>query len=282
MTFPSISPESDQPADQPAAIAVSTSSSTSATDSPVTDQDGSTASPTTALLKTLAVDIGGSGIKVMTLDSKGMPITERGRLDTPQPATPESVMRIIAILAQTQGDFDRVSVGFPGVVHQGITATAVNLDPAWTGFKLQQALEDKLGKPVRVVNDADMQGLGAISARGVELVITLGTGFGSALFVEGQLVPNLEAGHHPFRKGETYEQQLGRAALVQIGKKRWNRRLEKAIYYLQRLFNMDYLYIGGGETKHITFDLPDNAKVIPNVMGLLGGIALWDSEARSK
>lgn len=226
-------------------------------------------------IRTLSVDIGGSGIKVIVLDTNGNPQTERARQETPQPAIALAVIAVIAELAAGQGEFDRVSVGFPGVVRSGVTETAANLTPDWIGFDLGTALSKRLGKPVRVVNDADMQGLGAISGQGVELVITLGTGFGSALFVDGKLVPNLEMGHHEFRKGETYEQQLGRAALEDVGSKKWNSRLEKAIASLQRLFNYDYLYIGGGEAKKITLELPPNVKIIPNVSGLLGGIALW-------
>ncbi|MGE5656636.1 MAG: ROK family protein [Actinomycetota bacterium] len=226
-------------------------------------------------VRTLAVDIGGSGIKVMVLDETGEPLTERSRVETPQPPKPEPVLEAIAALAAEQGEFDRVSVGFPGVVSNGVTKTAVNLDPDWVGFDLATALKTRLGQPVRVANDADIQGLGAIAGQGVELVITLGTGFGSALFVDGKLVPNLEAGHHPFRKGETYEQQLGRAALDAVGQKRWNRRLEKAIANLQNLFNCECLYLGGGNAKKITLDLPPTVKIVPNVNGLLGGIALW-------
>jgi polyphosphate glucokinase len=225
--------------------------------------------------KTLAIDIGGSGIKVLVLDEAGNPLTERTRLETPATATPDLVIAAIVQLANRQGEFDRVSVGFPGVVRNGITETAANLDASWLQFDLATALTDKLGKPVRVANDADVQGLGAVKGQGVELVITLGTGFGSALFLDGKLVPNLEMGHHPFRKGETYEQQLGRAALEAVGKKRWNRRLEKAIATLRHLFNYDHLYIGGGETDKITFDLPPQVSIVPNLMGLLGGSALW-------
>ncbi len=226
-------------------------------------------------IRTLAVDIGGSGIKAIVLDKDGNPQTERSRVETPQPARTEAVINAIAQLASGQGEFERVSVGFPGVVRRGVTETAVNLDPEWIGFDLATALSQRLDKPVRVINDADMQGMGAVSGKGLELVITLGTGFGSALFLDGKLVPNLEMGHHEFRKGETYEQQLGRAALDEIGSKKWNSRLEKAIAALQHLFNYDRLYIGGGEAKKITFDLPSNAKTIPNMSGLLGGIALW-------
>ncbi|WP_315787697.1 ROK family protein [Fischerella sp. JS2] len=229
----------------------------------------------TEQFRTLSVDIGGSGVKAIVLDITGNPLTQRSRLETPQPAKPLSVISAIATLASTQGEFDRVSVGFPGVVRNGVTQTAVNLDADWIGFDLAGVLSQRLGKPVRVVNDADMQGLGAIQGKGVEMVITLGTGFGSALFVDGKLVPNLEMGHHPFRKGETYEQQLGRAALEKVGNDKWNRRLLKAIATVQHLFNYDYLYIGGGEATRIKIQLPTNVKIIPNITGLLGGIALW-------
>ena len=226
-------------------------------------------------IRTLSVDIGGSGIKAIVLDTDGKPLTERSRVETPQPARTSSVISAIAQLAGSLGEFGRVSVGFPGVVRHGVTLTAVNLDPEWIGFDLEKTLSQQLGKPVRVVNDADMQGLGAISGQGVELVITLGTGFGSALFLDSKLVPNLELGHHEFRKGETYEQQLGRAALDEVGSKKWNNRLEKAIASIQHLFNCDRLYIGGGEAKKVTLDLPPNVTIIPNLSGLLGGIALW-------
>ena len=227
-------------------------------------------------LCTLAVDIGGSGIKVMVLDTAGNPLSDRQRLKTPHPAKPKDVIDTILTLAKQQ-EFDRVSVGFPGVVQHGIIKTAVNLDSDWLQYDLATGLTQLLSKPVKVANDADIQGFGAIYGTGVELVLTLGTGFGSALFVEGKLVPNLEMGHHPFRKGETYEEQLGRAALEKEGKKKWNNRLAKAIANLDRLFNYDFLYIGGGETKNINFDLPSNAKIIPNVSGLMGGIKLWTS-----
>jgi polyphosphate glucokinase len=159
-------------------------------------------------------------------------------------------------------------------VRCGVTETAANLHRDWIGFDLETTLSKHLQKPVRVINDADMQGFGAVAGKGVELVITLGTGFGSALFVDGKLVPNMEMGHHQFRKGETYEEQLGRATLEEIGDKKWNRRLKKAIISLQDLFNYDYLYIGGGEAVRVNLLLPLNVKLIPNITGLLGGIAL--------
>jgi polyphosphate glucokinase len=224
--------------------------------------------------QTLAVDIGGSGVKVMVLDEEGSSLSERDRVPTPQPPLPEAILDVVVSLAEGK-EYDRISVGFPGVVRQGITKTAANLTPEWIGFDLETALTKRLEKPTRVINDADMQGLGSVIGKGVELVITLGTGVGSALFLNGTLIPNLELGHHPFRKGETYEEQLGREAMDRHGKKRWNERVEKAIALLQRVYNYDILYLGGGNAKLIALPLPANVQTVPNVAGLLGGIALW-------
>lgn len=226
-------------------------------------------------IRTLAVDIGGSGIKAIVLDVEGQPLTTRSRVKTPKPATPKAVLEVIAGLAKAKGPFKRVSVGFPGVVKQGVAVTAPNLDQTWKGYRLGSALSKLLKKPVRIANDADVQGFGAISGLGVELVITLGTGVGSALFVDGRLVPNVELAHHQFRKGLTYEDQLGNRALKKAGKEKWNSRLAKAIQTLDQLFNYDRLYIGGGNAKHITLSLPSHVKIVPNEAGLLGGIALW-------
>lgn len=226
-------------------------------------------------VRTLSIDIGGSGIKTFVLDEQGEPITDRLREPTPDKPTPEAVLRVMNQLIEQKGEFDRISVGFPGVVQAGEVRTAVNLDPGWVGFNLADALANATGKPTRVANDADVQGLAVIEGKGVELVLTLGTGLGSALFTEGHLVPNLEMGHHPFRKGRTYEEYLGAASLEAKGKKKWNGYLQEAIANLERLFNYRTLYLGGGNAKKIEFELPPNAKIVPNVAGLLGGIALW-------
>ena len=240
------------------------------------EDKGKAVGKASAAMKTLAIDIGGSGVKALILDERGEPLGDRDRLKTPKPAVPEAVVDVIEqLVSQQESDFDRVSVGFPGVVRRGVVYTAVNLHDDWVEYDLAQVLETKLGKPVRVANDADIQGMGAISGKGVEMVITLGTGFGTALFIDGQLVPNLEFGHQRFRKGETYEEQLGRAALKKVGSKTWSHRLEKAIAALAHGFNFERLYLGGGEVKHIKVDLPENVIVVPNVLGLIGGIKLW-------
>jgi polyphosphate glucokinase len=226
--------------------------------------------------RTLAIDIGGSGLKCLVLDPKGEAITERLRESTPETPTPVAVLPLLQKMAVEHGAFDRISVGFPGVVVSGEVRTAVNLHEAWVGFHLGRALEELLGKPARVANDADVQGLGVIEGRGVELVLTLGTGIGSALFTEGHLVPNLELGHHPFEKSKTYEERLGDEALKKKGTDRWNQRLQRAIATLDYIFNFRVLYLGGGNAKKIAFELPKNVQPVANIYGLLGGIRLWE------
>ena len=228
--------------------------------------------------RTLCVDIGGTGIKTLVLGPDGKPVTERLRVDTPRPATPRAVIKAILELARQQGDFDRVSVGFPGVVRRGVTETAFNLHPTWIGVNIDRMLTKELGRPVRAANDADVQGLGAVKGEGVELVITLGTGFGSALFMDGRLVPNMQLAHHSGWNRKTYEEELGNAALKKAGRKKWNKRVKKAIDSLAALFSYDRLYIGGGNAQKIKFVLPPRVKVVSNVEGLLGGMKLWNGK----
>ncbi|HKA32528.1 MAG TPA: ROK family protein [Candidatus Binatia bacterium] len=225
-------------------------------------------------VRTLAVDIGGSGIKAVVMDERGRPLTVADRANTPENAAPRAVLRIIQRLARKQGQFDRVSVGFPGVVRNGVVCTEGNLHPKWFGFNLARKLEKTLKRPARALNDADMQGFGAISGRGVELVITLGTGLGSALFVDGRLVPNVEMGYDPLG-GKSYQNLLGNKARKKIGNKKWNRRVRRAIDAFDQIFHYDALYIGGGNSDRINFKLPSGVRTVSNVSGLLGGIALW-------
>lgn len=218
-------------------------------------------------IRTLVVDIGGTGIKAMVVNEIGEPIGERVRLPTPKRKTPPSVLKTIRRLAKLSGRFHRVSVGFPGTIRNGVILTATNLAPAWKHFNLIAALGKILRKkPVRAANDADVQGYGAISGKGVELVLTLGTGVGSSLFVDGHLVPNLEVGKNRLRGSE----------LERLGKKLWNNRLVKVVAKLEKMFHYDRLYIGGGNAAQVDIGrLPGNVTVVSNLNGLLGGIALW-------
>jgi polyphosphate glucokinase len=228
---------------------------------------------------TLAIDIGGTGLKVMTLDADARPISDRVRTETPVKPTPDRVLEQLEKLKAQVPAFDRVSVGFPGVIKDGHTLTAANLHPEWVGFNMKGELENRWKKPVRVANDAAVQGYGAIRGEGVELVITLGTGMGSALFTRGHLCPGLELGHHPLRKGKSYEDYLGRRGLKDIGHKKWNKILKKAIEQTARTFNWDHLYIGGGNAKLVDFTLPEHVSLVSNQDGLLGGIKLWADQA---
>lgn len=227
-------------------------------------------------IKTLAFDIGGSGLKASILDENGEMLTARVRMDTPQPCPPRILLEKFKELTAQLPPFDRVSVGFPGVVRHGRTLSGVNLDPqGWKGYDLQAALKKLTLKPVIVINDADMQGLGAIKGKGVELVLTLGTGLGSALFEDGRLAPHLELAHIPFRKGETYEQQLGNRAFKEVGKRRWNKRVQMAIEYFRILTNFDKLYLGGGNAANLSFRLTRDIEIVSNMYGIKGGIWVW-------
>jgi polyphosphate glucokinase len=224
---------------------------------------------------TLAIDIGGTGIKMMVLDPVGKPLTERLRVPTPSPATPKRMLAEMAKMREQMPAFDRVSVGFPGVIKEGKTWTAANLHPLWVGFPFQEELRKLWHKPVIVCNDAAVQGFGAIKGKGVELVLTLGTGLGSALYSDGRLAPGLELAHHPWRKGKTYEDFLGRRGFEHYGPKKWNLLVKRAIDQTAKLFNWDRLYLGGGNSRKVKLDLPANVKLISNEEGLLGGVGLW-------
>jgi polyphosphate glucokinase len=229
---------------------------------------------------TLAIDIGGSGLKATVLDSRGEMITDRLRVITPRPINPTVLVKALVELAKASPEFDRVSVGFPGVVRKGVVRTAPNLGTAkFAGFDLASALQTQLGKPARVINDADMQGYGAIRGEGIEMVITLGTGLGSSLFADGRLAPHLELAHHPFRKGKTYEDELGEQARRRLSGKKWNKRVLEAIEQLRNLTNFDHLYLGGGNAKKLEIELPADVTMVDNNAGVLGGNRLWDKTA---
>ncbi|HEX8536038.1 MAG TPA: ROK family protein, partial [Cystobacter sp.] len=230
--------------------------------------------------RTLAIDIGGSGLKALVLGPDGKALDERRRVKTPTPATPKAVMRALEKLIKPLGDFERVSVGFPGVVEEGVTKSAPNLHPDWAGFNLAEALHQLTKRPVRVLNDAGVQGFGVIEGKGLEMVLTLGTGMGCALYIDGKYVPNLELAHHPFHGSKTYEDYVGQAALERVGKKKWNKHVERVLQQIQPIWNPRKIYVGGGNARLLDIPLPANVKITENIAGLLGGFALWKDEPR--
>lgn len=241
-------------------------------------------------MKTLAIDVGGTGLKAALLDADGTMIGDRVKIATPYPCPPEKLVASLSELAGQLPAYDRVSVGFPGLVRAGAVKEVPSLsrktwagpqDPglsrAWSGFELEKALQEAFGHPTRVSNDADLQGSAAIKGDGFEFVMTLGTGCGTAVFWHGQLLPHMELSHGPFRKGETFDIQLGDAARRKIGNQRWRSRVRKAIAAFDDMLLYDHLYIGGGNARHLKDeDLGEKGTRVPNVAGILGGIRLWD------
>ena len=234
------------------------------------------------MIRTLCFDIGGSRLKAALVAPDESFLSDQVVIDTPNPIDPPLLMEQLQVLASQLPPCDRIAAGFPGVVRRGIVRTAANLGTEiFAGFDLQRALEKQFGKPARVANDADVQGLGAITGHGMEVVITLGTGFGTGIFEDGVLGPHIELAHHPFRNGETYEGLLGDAALERDGEQQWCQNLLQAIVLLRALTTFDHLYIGGGNARLLDAgDFADDVSVIPNREGISGGVWLWETGRR--
>jgi polyphosphate glucokinase len=225
----------------------------------------------------LAIDVGGSHIKCTILDSKGVGQMEYKRVPTPMQASPADVMRTITELVKNIPDYGKVSVGFPGYVRNGIVFTAPNLgNSTWGKIDLGQQISNLLKRPVRLINDADQLGLGVVSGKGYELAVTLGTGIGTAVMMDGYLLPHLELSHHPISKGRDYDEYVGNRALDKEGKEKWNKRMGKLLSVLKAVFNYDRLYLGGGNVKALTIPLDENIHLFNNQDGIKGGAKLWD------
>jgi len=220
-------------------------------------------------------DIGGTSIKAQQFDSIGRRRGGLWRADTPRPATPATVLRVLCELARSSGPFDRVAVGFPGVVRDGVVRTAPNLAPSvWRGRGFARDVTRVLGKPTRVANDAVLHGLGATRGRGVELLLTLGTGLGSVLLVGGHPLP-MELGHLPWRDGRTYEQCLGEAGRCRVGTRRWRQLVASAVQTLARAVEADAILLGGGNAARLRGYAPPRVRLVENRAALVGGSRLW-------
>ncbi|SIT35524.1 putative polyphosphate glucokinase [Paraburkholderia ribeironis] len=229
----------------------------------------------------LAIDVGGTGLKAAVIDADGQMKTARVRVATPHPCTPDQLVDALAQLVAPlieQAPPTRMSIGFPGVVRDNRILTAPHFGvEGWHDIALADALAQRLGGlPVRMINDAEMQGFAAIEGHGLEFVLTLGTGAGTAMFRDGELMPHLELAHHPVsNKGVAYDEYIGEAAREKVGNKRWNRRVHKVIGILNALVNYDKLWIGGGNAARLKFDLPANVATVSNDAGIEGGARLW-------
>jgi len=229
----------------------------------------------------LSIDIGGSNIKATILTPEGAVPGVYRKLPTPEPASPDNVIGLIQDLVKDFPEYSKISVGFPGYVRNGRIHTAPNLGTArWQNFNLQQQLCEAMGKPVRLVNDADLQGLGVVNGKGFEMVITLGTGFGTAMLHDGHLLPHMELAHHPVYKNKTYDQFIGNQALEKHGKEKWNKRMNLVLSILKTVFNYDHLFISGGNANHLRIPLDDNITIVTNRDGIKGGIRLWQQDEK--
>jgi polyphosphate glucokinase len=242
---------------------------------------------------TLSFDIGGTGLKANVLDAKGGFVADRVRVPTTYPMSPEQMVEKLVGLAEKLPEADRISAGFPGMVRRGMILSAphfvtkkgpgTDIDPklakAWSHFDLETSLCEALGKPTMVANDADVQGLAVIKGHRFEVVVTLGTAFGTAFFLSGRLLPHMEFAHINFAKDETFNERIGEAARKRIGNKKWNKRVREMIAYLDTLTMFDHLYIGGGNAPRVNRrdlgEVLERITVVDNVAGIAGGFALW-------
>jgi polyphosphate glucokinase len=238
----------------------------------------------------IGVDVGGSGIKAAAVDvSAGRLVTDRLRVATPVPATPDAVIRAMARLVTrtataAQGEIAAIGIGVPSVVIDGVTTSAANIDPGWVDYPAQEALSKHLKRPVVVLNDADAAGIAemrfgaGVGKQGTVIVLTLGTGVGSALFYDGVLVPNLELGHMEIR-GRDAERRSAAAARVRRGLswKAWANDLDEHLDSIEKLFSPRLFILGGGVSKRadkfvdrLTVKAPIVAATLLNDAGIVG------------
>ena len=233
--------------------------------------------------KILCIDIGGSHIKETVISINGEYLQKYEKEKTPDPATPEKVLEVIRDISSRFPEYDKIASGFPGYIKDGVVMTAPKLgNDYWNKYPLEDSLAKLLSRPAMVINDADFQALTLAKGKGLEMVITLGTGFGTALMKDGVLLPHLEMSLHPFTKKKTYNDYIGKDALKKKGKKKWNKRMKKVINVLKTVFNYDHLYISGGNAEYITFQLDKNIIIEGNKDGIKGGASLWKLEQSGK
>ncbi len=242
---------------------------------------------------TLAVDCGGSGIKASVLDDAGAMRAERVRLPTPYPLPPERFLDCLQQVAGVLPAADRLTVGIPGMVRHGVVVATPHyvtrsgprspVDPAllaaWSGYDAAAATRERLDLPVLVLNDAEVHGAGVVAGSGLELVLTLGTGLGAALFDVGRLAPHLELSHATVRRGTTYDAWIGDHVRRERGNAFWSRRVRTMVAELRPVFRWDRLYLGGGNARRLQPEhlarMGDDVVVVPNSAALVGGVRAW-------
>jgi polyphosphate glucokinase len=236
-------------------------------------------------MRVFGIDVGGSGIKGAPVDTEtGELLAERVRIKTPKPATPDAIVETAVEVVRRSGWEGPVGCGFPAVIKEGVVRTAANIDKAAIGFDMQGRLEQELEMPVRVTNDGDAAGLAEMrwgAGRGVEgvvLMLTLGTGIGTSLFVGGRLVPNTELGHIEIR-GEDGEHRASDGARKRedLSWREYAGRLDEYLHKIEDLLWPDLIVIGGGISKksdkffpHLTARTPITRAEMLNEAGIAG------------
>ena len=247
---------------------------------------------------TLGIDCGGTGLKASVLDRAGTLRAKPVRVPTPYPLSTARFLDALAGLAADLPAADRATVGIPGMVRHGVviqtphyvTASGPRSLPVaalveqWSGFDARAALTERLGMPTLVLNDAEVHGAGVVSGVGIELVLTLGTGLGCALFDGGVLAPHLELSQAPVRWGLSYDTYIGDKERRRLGPAFWSRRVRRVVEALRPVFVWDRLYLGGGNARVVTPEvltgLGDDIIVVPNTAGIVGGVRAWDLLSR--
>lgn len=242
---------------------------------------------------TLAIDCGGGGIKASVLDEAGTMRAHPIRVPTPYPLSTELFVQTLVDLAAELPKADRATVGMPGMIRHGVVITTPHyvtksgprtrvlpeLVEQWEGFDVKAALEAAFGIPTRVLNDAEVHAAGVIAGQGLELVLTLGTGLGCAIYDGGHLAPHLEMSQAPVRWGLSYDTYIGEHERRRLGDALWSRRIARVVEGLRPVFMWDRLYIGGGNSRHITpvvlAKLGDDVVIVPNTAAMVGGARAW-------
>jgi polyphosphate glucokinase len=207
----------------------------------------------------LGIDIGGSGIKGAPVDlSVGTLVGERHRIDTPQPSTPAAVVDVVAGIVEFFQYEGPVGCTLPSVVRHGVVGSAANIDDAWIGADGRALLERRLRTPVALLNDADAAGIAELTygaakeVAGLVCLLTFGTGIGSALFVDGVLVPNTEFGHFEFKGGQAEDYASARVRKdANLSWEEWGTRVGEFLRYVERVVSPDLFILGGGVSRRL-------------------------------
>jgi len=242
---------------------------------------------------TLAIDCGGGGIKGSVLDEVGTMRAHPLRVPTPYPMGPDLFVKTLVQLAGRLPRADRATVGMPGMIRHGVVVVTPHyvtrsgprskVDPAlaeaWANFDARTALADAFEVPTLVLNDAEVHGAGVVAGTGLELVLTLGTGLGCAVFDGGMLAPHMELSQAPARWGQSYDTYIGETERRTLGDAFWSRRVRSVVEALRPVFLWDRLYLGGGNSRLIRPEqlarMGDDVVVVPNSAGIVGGVRAW-------